>query len=238
MHRTEGGFSLLWPSQASSRRTILLSPLHLFLQIIKFQRELLTKFLSGRGGSFHMVSVESCFNETDWTYIHGTNPAYLSSPSPASYLECNVFSPSSAYFACKETTVCELPEVRGFRCQYLLAWSNLYFDSHLPYWHLSVNLFYIFQLTYIYIRSRDSAVGIATGYGLDDWEVGVRIFLFSKSSKPALGFTQPIQWVSGALSPGVKRQRREADHSPPSSAELKKIWIYTRTSTPPYAFMA
>jgi hypothetical protein len=29
---------------------------------------------------------------------------------------------------------------------------------------------------------------------------------------------------------------READHSPPASAEIKKIWIYT--STPPYAFMA
>jgi hypothetical protein len=46
----------------------------------------------------------------------------------------------------------------------------------------------------------------------------------------------PIQWVLGALSPGVKRQWREADHSPPASAEVKKIWIYT--STPLYAFMA
>jgi hypothetical protein len=27
---------------------------------------------------------------------------------------------------------------------------------------------------------------------------------------------------------------READHSPPTSAEVKKTWIYT--STPPYAF--
>jgi hypothetical protein len=31
----------------------------------------------------------------------------------------------------------------------------------------------------------------------------------------------PIQWVLGALSPGAKRQRREADHSPPSCAEVK-----------------
>jgi hypothetical protein len=29
---------------------------------------------------------------------------------------------------------------------------------------------------------------------------------------------------------------READHSPRTSAEVKKMWIYT--STPPYAFMA
>jgi hypothetical protein len=32
----------------------------------------------------------------------------------------------------------------------------------------------------------------------------------------------PIQWVPEALSLGVKRPGREADHSPPSSAEVKK----------------
>jgi hypothetical protein len=59
----------------------------------------------------------------------------------------------------------------------------------------------------------------------------------SMLSRPALGSTQPpIQWVPGALSLGVKRSGREADHSPPTSAEVKKMWIYT--STPPYAFMA
>jgi hypothetical protein len=36
--------------------------------------------------------------------------------------------------------------------------------------------------------------------------------------------------------PGIKRQGPEADHSPPASAEVKKMWIYT--SAPPYAFMA
>jgi hypothetical protein len=34
---------------------------------------------------------------------------------------------------------------------------------------------------------------------------------------------------AGALSPGVKRPGREADHSPPASAEVKKMWIYTST---------
>jgi hypothetical protein len=34
------------------------------------------------------------------------------------------------------------------------------------------------------------------------------------------------QLLLGALSPGAKRQRREADHSPPTSAEVKKMWIY------------
>jgi hypothetical protein len=40
---------------------------------------------------------------------------------------------------------------------------------------------------------------------------------------PALEPTQPpIQWVSGALCLGVKRPEREADHSPPYSAEVKE----------------
>jgi hypothetical protein len=71
-------------------------------------------------------------------------------------------------------------------------------------------------------------VGIAAGQGLDDWSSipgggGLGIFLFATASRPVLGPTQPpIQWVSGALSLGVKRPGREADHSPPSSAEVKE----------------
>jgi hypothetical protein len=49
------------------------------------------------------------------------------------------------------------------------------------------------------------------------------IFLFTTASRTALGPTQPpIQCVPGALSLGVKRPGREADHSPPSSAEVKE----------------
>jgi hypothetical protein len=44
--------------------------------------------------------------------------------------------------------------------------------------------------------------------------------------------TQPlIQWKTGALSLGVKRSEREADYTPPSSAEVKNAWSYA--STPP-----
>jgi hypothetical protein len=44
-------------------------------------------------------------------------------------------------------------------------------------------------------------------------------FLFSASFRPALGLTQPpMKWTTGALSSGVKRPGREADHSPPASA--------------------
>jgi hypothetical protein len=102
----------------------------------------------------------------------------------------------------------------------------------------------LFCKIYVYLilhRGRDSVVGIAVSYGLDDRGVGVQVpvknFLFSKSSRPALRSTQPpIQWVPGALSPGIMRPEREVDHSPPTSAEVKKMWIYT--STPPYAFIA
>jgi hypothetical protein len=47
-------------------------------------------------------------------------------------------------------------------------------------------------------------------------------FSFSTASRPALGPTQlPTPWVLGALSPGVKRQDREVDHSPLSNTEVK-----------------
>jgi hypothetical protein len=81
------------------------------------------------------------------------------------------------------------------------------------------------------IRHRDSVVGIVTGCRLDDRRVGVLVTvgsrILSMSSMPALGPTQPP-------SPGVKRQGHEAGHLPPSSSEVKKMWIYT--SIPSYAF--
>jgi hypothetical protein len=96
----------------------------------------------------------------------------------------------------------------------------------------------IISLFIITSKSRDSSVGIALGYGLDDRGLGFDsrrgwgIFLFTTTSRTALGPTQPpIQWVPGALSLGVKRPRREANHIPPSSAEVTKAWSYT--STPP-----
>jgi hypothetical protein len=65
------------------------------------------------------------------------------------------------------------------------------------------------------------------------------IFLFSTSFRPVLGPThRPIQWVPRALSPEIRWPGREADHSPPTSDEVKNTWIYTYISTPPYAFMA
>jgi hypothetical protein len=73
------------------------------------------------------------------------------------------------------------------------------------------------------------------GYGLDNrGSISGRgndgIFLFTTPSRPALGPTQPPnQWVPRALTPRVKRLLREADHSPPSTAEVKNVWGYTPT---------
>jgi hypothetical protein len=67
-------------------------------------------------------------------------------------------------------------------------------------------------------------VGIATRLraGFDSRQ-GLRIFLSATASRPALGPIQPpVQWV-----PAVKRPRREADHSFPSSAEVKNACSLT-----------
>jgi hypothetical protein len=92
-------------------------------------------------------------------------------------------------------------------------------------------------------KSRDCSVGIALGYGLEDRGFRVRFpteagnFSLHHRVQNGSGSTQPpTQWVPGALSQGVKRLGREADHSPLSSAEVKKM----RGAIPPlpqYAFM-
>jgi hypothetical protein len=81
------------------------------------------------------------------------------------------------------------------------------------------------------------SVGTPLGYGLDRrgsrvlFPLGLGIFLFTTASRTALEPTQPpIQWVPRALSLGLKRQGSEADHSPPSSAEVKNAWGYTSTT--------
>jgi hypothetical protein len=91
--------------------------------------------------------------------------------------------------------------------------------------------------------SRDSAVSTAVGLRAGRPRVQSsspgkgKNFLPSTSSRPVLGPTQPpVQWETRALSLGVKRPRREADHLPPSSTEVKNTWIYISTS--PYVFVA
>jgi hypothetical protein len=103
-----------------------------------------------------------------------------------------------------------------------------------------VNLIWVHT---IQMRSPGSAVGVATGYGLDDRGIGVLVAIGSRM------FTSPYRsdrlwgppsllsnWYRRPFSTEIKRQWREADHSSPTSAEVKNTWIYT--FTPPYVFMA
>jgi hypothetical protein len=103
---------------------------------------------------------------------------------------------------------------------------------------LFISLISIISIDSYYGRSLDSAVGIATGYVLDDRGVEVRVpegsRILSTPRRPVWlrGPPNP-QWVPGALSLGLKRQGREADHSPPTSAKVKTMWIYTSTPHTP-----
>jgi hypothetical protein len=85
--------------------------------------------------------------------------------------------------------------------------------------------------------ARDSAVGIATGDWLEFESRYVKEFslLYVVQTGPG---AHPASYPMGigALSLGVKRSGREADHSLPTGAEVEKTWIYT--ATPTYVFMA
>jgi hypothetical protein len=78
------------------------------------------------------------------------------------------------------------------------------------------------------------SVNIVTGLwagwlGFDFWQRS-KFFLHATMITLALGSTQtPIQWVPGFLSPGVKWLVCDADHLPPSCAEVKNVWSYTPT---------
>jgi hypothetical protein len=96
---------------------------------------------------------------------------------------------------------------------------------------------------YVYNMSHGSTVGIATGYRLDDQGVGVRVPIASRiltcSYCPdrflgppnllSIGYQEFFLWR-------IKWQKCAADHSPPTSAVVTKMRIYT--STPPYVFLA
>jgi hypothetical protein len=82
--------------------------------------------------------------------------------------------------------------------------------------------------TFVYRECRGSSVRIVVTrllfgrQGLDSLQGRGRDFvLFATASRQALGSTQPhIQWVPEDRPSGVKRPRREADHSPPPSVEV------------------
>jgi hypothetical protein len=84
----------------------------------------------------------------------------------------------------------------------------------------------IWQLIFIvrYPRNRDSSVGIATGYRLDGRSsIPGRDKIFSSPQRPDRLWGPPSLLFNGYRGsfPGVKQPGPEADHSPPSSTEVK-----------------
>jgi hypothetical protein len=77
--------------------------------------------------------------------------------------------------------------------------------------------------------NRNSSVGIATRYGLDDQDSipgKGKIFLLSIAFRPALGpIPRPIEWVPDAVCLRMKRQWRKTHHLLPSSAEVKYVIV-------------
>jgi hypothetical protein len=84
--------------------------------------------------------------------------------------------------------------------------------------------------------------GSSRDSGLDYWRVGIRVPVGSRIFTfycPYWLWVQPSLLSSkyrGLFPLWIKRQGRESDHSPPTSGEVKKTWVYT--STPLYVFMA
>jgi hypothetical protein len=91
-----------------------------------------------------------------------------------------------------------------------------------------ISFVYKYNLLYVTFVCRESSVGIALGYGLDEWGSRV-LFLagagnFSPHHRVQNGSgTQSASYPIGNRGsfPGDKRPGREADHSPPCSAEVK-----------------
>jgi hypothetical protein len=120
--------------------------------------------------------------------------------------------------------------------------------------HLPLSLFTPYQIAFTYflfycqcicfssfMTFMNSVVGTATSYGLGERGVGVQVpvgsRIFCSPRRPDLLWGPPNLLSNGYrwFFPGVKRQGRETDHSPPANAEVKKMLFYT--PIPPYAFM-
>jgi hypothetical protein len=91
------------------------------------------------------------------------------------------------------------------------------------------------------IKSRDSSVGIALGYGLDElssmvrFPAGARNFSLYHRLQNASG-AHPASYPMGTKGsfPGGKRPKREADHSHLSSAEVKqRVELYLLSPNTP-----
>jgi hypothetical protein len=72
----------------------------------------------------------------------------------------------------------------------------------------------------------ESSVGTVIHYSQDNQGIGIR-FLVGETDFSVLPSHQAGTGAHPASYPGVKRPERESDHSPPSAAEFKNVWVYT-----------
>ena len=84
-------------------------------------------------------------------------------------------------------------------------------------------------------RGRDSAVGIATGYGLDDPGIKYRWGARFSASIQTGPRAHPASYTRGTGSfPGVERPGRAVDHPPPSSSVVEvRVELYLYSSFGP-----
>ena len=107
--------------------------------------------------------------------------------------------------------------------------SHLTSSIHHRYLSFLVTVTFSFLL-YVYIWSQDSSVGIATRYGLESpgiesrWGEIFRTYPDRLRGRPSLLYNGYRVFPGGKRRPG-----RDADHIPPSSAEVKKELSYTST---------
>jgi hypothetical protein len=94
------------------------------------------------------------------------------------------------------------------------------------YVHCPWILLRVSKLQFLPHKTRDSTVGIATGYGLDGREVWVRVPVRPRFS-PLHVVWSPPNGYHGFLFTLVKRPAREADHSPPTGREYVGFYIHS-----------
>jgi hypothetical protein len=56
---------------------------------------------------------------------------------------------------------------------------------------------------------------------------GMAVFFFASTTISAQGPTQPTQWIKATSSSRIKWSRHEANHIPPTNAEVNNVWSYT-----------
>jgi hypothetical protein len=104
-------------------------------------------------------------------------------------------------------------------------WSFLFRFTDQSSLYMFLNLDTVLN-TYI-CGGRDMSVSEAIGYGLDGWRC-----IPEAGGRSGSGLTRrPNHWVLEALSPGIKRPGREADHTPPSIVGFFIACIWLRIGT-------